>query len=177
MWFGLWSHRSTETAVSVFLETTKNFLEKSSCVRVIVLDLKRGFDTIDHKILLTKLTNNQKQCCGQQCQIPLPWVSCRGPTRLHTWTCSFLALYKWSIWCMQKQSYTNVNQQCSNMYSCKNHKKLAAFLQLNWSKFKIGSQNHVFSQRVWKWSNSTYLLTSDTLDHWRHGLTPPALRG
>lgn len=103
---------ATQTAISVFLGKTKN-LDKSGCVRAIFLDLKRAVDRVDHNILLTKLTHfnfseqalkwmisqqseavEEEVCCGQQCQIPLPKVPCGGPARLHTWTSSFLALYK-----------------------------------------------------------------------------------
>ena len=40
----------------MFFEKTKCLLDRNSCVGAVFLDLKRAFDTIDHRVLLTKLS-------------------------------------------------------------------------------------------------------------------------
>ncbi len=56
MQFGFRAHHSTETAITMFVEKTKCLLDRNACVGAIFLDLKRAFDTVDHRVLLAKLS-------------------------------------------------------------------------------------------------------------------------
>ena len=54
MQFGFRSHHSTESAIRMFVEKTKCLLDRNSCVGAVSLDLKRDFDTVDHRVLSIK---------------------------------------------------------------------------------------------------------------------------
>ena len=56
MQFGFSAHHSTETANCVFVEKVKCMLDTSPYVGAVFLDLRKAFDTVDHQVLLTKLT-------------------------------------------------------------------------------------------------------------------------
>lgn len=56
MQFGFRTLHSTETAVCVFVEKVKSYLDKSSCVAAVFLDFKRAFDTVNHLKLLSRLS-------------------------------------------------------------------------------------------------------------------------
>jgi len=46
-----------QTANCLFVERVKCLLGENACVGAVFLDLKNAFVTVDHKVLLSKLTN------------------------------------------------------------------------------------------------------------------------
>ena len=57
MQFGFRKLHSTETATCFFLENLKSLLDQGGFVAAVFLDLKRAFDTINHDLLIAKLTH------------------------------------------------------------------------------------------------------------------------
>ena len=46
----------TETAICMFLETVKSMLDSNALVGAVFLDLKKAFDSVNHQVLLSRLT-------------------------------------------------------------------------------------------------------------------------
>ena len=51
---GFHKHYSTETCLSYLTDKLRNGFEKGSLTGMILIDLQKAFDTIDHKILIQK---------------------------------------------------------------------------------------------------------------------------
>jgi len=55
--FGFQNQKSTSMAVLAMVDKLTNALETKSCAMGIFIDLAKAFDTVDHKILLQKLSH------------------------------------------------------------------------------------------------------------------------
>lgn len=67
MQFGFRKYHSTETAVCFFLENIKSKVDAVGVIGAVFIDPRKVFDTINHKILMTK--QNMK---------PTPWNNSLG---------------------------------------------------------------------------------------------------
>ena len=90
--FGFRKNHSTSHATSLLIENIAETFEKKEHVLGVFLDLSKAFDTIDHKILLSKLWH-----CG-----------IRGVA--HDWFCSYLS---------NRKQLVEINNICSNTKSIK----------------------------------------------------------
>ncbi len=57
MQFDFRTHHSTETAICVFLEKVKSLLDRNTLVGAIFHDLNKAFDSVNHQVLLSRLTH------------------------------------------------------------------------------------------------------------------------
>lgn len=68
---------STEMANCYFTEKNKTLLDKNPYVDGVFLDLKKAFDTVNHQVLLTKLTHFNFSADS------LLWYQCYLSNRIH----------------------------------------------------------------------------------------------
>lgn len=62
MQFGFRKKHSTETAVCFFMENLKSKLDTGGVIGAVFLDLRKAFDTVNHQILITKLSHFNFSC-------------------------------------------------------------------------------------------------------------------
>ena len=76
MQFGFRKSHSTETATCYFLENLKSLLDQGGFVATVFLDLKRAFDTINHDLLIAKLThfNFQQRTENRQSKLVIRYL-------------------------------------------------------------------------------------------------------
>ncbi len=91
MQFGFRAHHSTETANCYFVEQIKSSLDRGSVVGAVFLDFKKAFDTVNHNVLLSKLSRFNFS------------------TNTLTWMESYLSLRK---------QCTRINDACSPFLDC-----------------------------------------------------------
>ena len=70
MQFGFRSKHSTDSANCLFIEKTKKALDKNKFVGAAFLDLSKAFDTVNHNILLNKLTHFNFSADTIECSDP-----------------------------------------------------------------------------------------------------------
>ncbi len=90
MQLGFRAKYSTETANNFFIENIKTFLDKGGVVGAVFLDLKKAFDTVNHRILMSKLS------CFNFSSHTLNWIE--SYSQVHKYwdidtILTFLALY------------------------------------------------------------------------------------
>lgn len=91
MQFGFRKHHATETATCYFIEQIKSSLDNGGVVGAVFLDFKKAFDTVNHNVLLSKLS-----------KINFP------PNAL-TWMESYLD---------SRKQCTRINDRCSSFANC-----------------------------------------------------------
>lgn len=77
--FGFRPKYSTETASCVLLQNIKKSLDEGNVVGAVVLDLKKTFDIVNHRVLLSKLHKlnlSDKAISWFGLHLGKPWTMC-----------------------------------------------------------------------------------------------------
>lgn len=165
--FGFWSNHSTESANCYFIDKIKLSLDSNSIVGAVFLDLRKAFDTVNHRILLAKLSSFnlsdkvlkwlksylcqslQTVHIGNSQSEPLPLSTGLPQGSILSYSVCTLTICHW---CVRRVTFkcTWMTQFC--MYMDLQKLRLPTSLQMWWLKLQHGWINRVYNsmcQKLW----------------------------